>query len=73
MIGDASGLEGQFSDTDMQTAKNAGIRYCDVDKFIEAMHPCLFCKPGQCCQGDYPCAMDEFKSERLKRVIVKPN
>ena len=35
MIGDASGLEGQFSDSDLQCAKNAGIRYLDVDAFIE--------------------------------------
>lgn len=34
MIGDASGLPGQFSDTDAQCAKNAGIRYMDVDEFI---------------------------------------
>ena len=34
MIGDASGLPGQFSDTDAQCAKNAGIRYMDVDDFI---------------------------------------
>ncbi len=72
MIGDASGLSGQFSDSDLQCAKNAGIRYCDVDHFIEAMHHCLFCP--ECYQSVanyYPCPMDEFKSERLKRVIIK--
>ena len=72
MIGDASGLSGQFSDSDLQCAKNAGIRYCDVDRFIEAMCPCIGCGPGQCCAGEYPCGIDEFKSERLKRVIIKP-
>lgn len=34
MIGDASGLPGQFSDTDKRCAENAGIRYMDVDDFI---------------------------------------
>ena len=71
MIGDASGLDGQFSNSDMLCAKNAGIRYCDVDKFIEAMCPCAVCNYGQCAAGEYPCPSDEFKSERLKRVIIK--
>lgn len=35
MIGDASGLEGQFSDTDKKTAENFSIDYLDVNKFIE--------------------------------------
>lgn len=35
MIGDASGKEGQFSDTDKQTAKNFGIDYLDVNDFIK--------------------------------------
>lgn len=35
MIGDASGKEGQFSDTDKKTAKNFGIDYLDVDDFVE--------------------------------------
>lgn len=34
MIGDASGLEGQFSDSDKKCAENAGIKYMDVDEFI---------------------------------------
>lgn len=34
MIGDASGKEGQFSDSDKKCAKNAHIRYMDVDDFI---------------------------------------
>ena len=34
MIGDASGLPGQFSDTDLKCAINAGINYMDVDEFI---------------------------------------
>lgn len=34
MIGDASGKEGQFSDTDKKTAENFGIDYMDVDDFI---------------------------------------
>ena len=71
MIGDASGLDGQFSNSDMLCAKNAGIRYCDVDHFIEAMCPCAVCNYGQCAAGEYPCPSDEFKSERLKRVIIK--
>lgn len=34
MIGDASGLEGQFSDSDKKCAENAEISYMDVDEFI---------------------------------------
>lgn len=34
MIGDASGKEGQFSDTDKKTADNFGIDYIDVDDFV---------------------------------------
>lgn len=37
MVGDASGLEGQFSDSDLKTAQNAGIEYMDVSEFIN--HP----------------------------------
>lgn len=33
MIGDASGKEGQFSDSDKKTAENFGIDYFDVDDF----------------------------------------
>lgn len=35
MIGDASGKEGQFSDSDMKTAMNFGIAYMDVEDFIK--------------------------------------
>ena len=35
MIGDASGKEGQFSDTDKKTAENFGIDYMDVDDFLK--------------------------------------
>lgn len=34
MIGDASGKEGQFSDSDKKTAENYGIDYLDVDDFL---------------------------------------
>lgn len=34
MIGDASGKEGQFSNTDKKTAENFGIDYMDVEDFI---------------------------------------
>ena len=34
MIGDASGKEGQFSDSDKKTAENFGIDYTDVNDFI---------------------------------------
>lgn len=37
MIGDASGKEGQFSDSDKKTAENFGIDYLDVEDFIKAM------------------------------------
>ena len=33
MIGDASGKEGQFSDSDKKCAENAGFDYLDVDDF----------------------------------------
>ena len=33
MIGDASGKEGQFSDSDKKTAENFGIDYMDVEDF----------------------------------------
>lgn len=34
MIGDASGKEGQFSDSDKKCAENAGIPYMDVKDFL---------------------------------------
>lgn len=34
MIGDASGKEGQFSDSDKKTAENFYIDYMDVDDFV---------------------------------------
>ena len=34
MIGDASGKEGQFSDSDKKTAENFGIDYMDVNDFV---------------------------------------
>ena len=37
MIGDASGKEGQFSDSDKKTAENFGINYMDVNDFINAL------------------------------------
>ena len=36
MIGDASGKEVQFSDSDKKTAENFGIDYIDVEDFINA-------------------------------------
>ena len=35
MIGDASGKEGQFSDSDKKTAENFGIDYMDVSEFVK--------------------------------------
>ncbi len=35
MIGDASGKEGQWSDTDKKTAENFGIDYLDVEDFVK--------------------------------------
>lgn len=43
MIGDASGLEGQFSDSDKRTASNFGIPYMDVSEFVSAY--------GEVCHG----------------------
>lgn len=34
MVGDASGLPGQFSDSDKVCAENAGIDYMDVVQFV---------------------------------------
>jgi histidinol phosphatase-like enzyme len=39
MIGDASGLEGNFSDSDLKTAENFGIDYMDVSEFISRYAP----------------------------------
>ena len=36
MIGDASGKEGQFSDSDKKTAENFSIDYMDVEDFVNA-------------------------------------
>ena len=36
MIGDASGKEGQFSDSDKKCAENFGIDYLDVEDFLNA-------------------------------------
>ena len=38
MIGDASGKEGQFSDSDKKTAENFGIDYIDVEDFVNLTH-----------------------------------
>lgn len=38
MIGDASGKEWQFSDSDKKTAENFGIDYMDVDDFVEQIN-----------------------------------
>ena len=35
MIGDASGKEGQFSDSDKKTAENFGIEYLDIEDFCK--------------------------------------
>lgn len=35
MIGDASGKEGQFSDSDKKTAENFNIDYMDVEDFVK--------------------------------------
>lgn len=42
MIGDASGKEGQFSDSDKKTAENFGIDYLDIKDFKEYVE-CLKC------------------------------
>lgn len=60
MIGDASGLEGQFSDSDARCAHNAGIRYVDVQHFISAMVPCSVCK-----SAGTPCYAGEDKPMML--------
>lgn len=38
MIGDASGKEGQFSDSDKKTAENFGIEYIDVHDFVNVQN-----------------------------------
>ena len=37
MIGDASGKDGQFSDSDRLTAENFGIDYKDVNDFVSEL------------------------------------
>ena len=37
MIGDASGKEGQFSDSDKKTAENFAIDYMDVNDFVNVL------------------------------------
>ena len=76
MIGDASGLEGQFSDTDLQCARNAGIKYTDVSYFIAAMVPCSVCQSegigcslGRDIPVSRPC--DFSKRYRLKQKLIK--
>lgn len=45
MIGDASGLEGQFSDSDKRCAENAGVEYMDIEDFIDLeLHGCDYCQ-----------------------------
>lgn len=39
MIGDATGLPGQFSDSDLRCAQNAGVMYQDVDDFVRQYNP----------------------------------
>lgn len=39
MIGDASGLPDHFSDSDLQCAKNAHVKYQDVDDFVRQYNP----------------------------------
>lgn len=75
MIGDASGLEGSFSDTDLQTARNAKIRYADVNQFIEAMCPCKVCQDLKisCLTGEgyeplLPCS--DSKRARLREILL---
>lgn len=38
MIGDASGLPGQFSDSDKKTAENFGCDYMDVNEFVKSIN-----------------------------------
>lgn len=45
MIGDSSGLEGQYSDTDKKTAENFGIDYLDVAEFVKVYDPNQFINP----------------------------
>ena len=37
MIGDASGKEGDFSDSDKKSAENAGINYLDINDFLKCV------------------------------------
>ena len=60
MIGDASGLAGQFSDSDARCSHNAGIRYVDVQQFIHAMVPC-----SVCISAGAPCYAGEDKPMML--------
>lgn len=54
MVGDASGLTGQFSDSDYMCAKNFGIKYLDVSYFIRWGNPCASCNVDECFYCDEP-------------------
>lgn len=73
MIGDASGLDDQFSDSDLQFAKNANIKYTDVKYFIEAMIPCSICIDNNydyLAEENIPMLYCDYsKSNRLKQAI----
>lgn len=64
MIGDASGKQGQFSDSDKKCAENAGIKYMDVDEFIEEQldrkEPCRICR-----RNNLPCHAGEYEYESM--------
>lgn len=71
MIGDASGLDGQFSDSDLLCAKNARIRYVDVNHFIDAMWPCSGCFECHAGENYYlPLPCSDGKKTRLKKVLL---
>ncbi len=58
MIGDASGKEGQFSNSDKKCAENAHIKYMDVDDFIQQYVPCAICESiGAKCRAGEGIAM----------------
>lgn len=80
MVGDASGLAGQFSDSDYMCAINFGIKYMDVSYFIRWGNPCDYCdcnSPEKCkfgqdmnIVGSFPCDA-EFELECwIERFIL---
>lgn len=69
MIGNASGLDSSFSNSDYECANRFGIRYLDVNYFIRWGDPCRFCPTsGMRCKyiTQSACNIDSFPCDEDK-------